>query len=86
MSGSYDGALIQGVSEWIVTNMFTQVKNTIADIKSRIHGNIMVAPPFYNILYGINYRLLNITYIVAVGIHVVKRVSNHFAWFIITDI
>ena len=36
----------------------------------------MVAPPFYNTLYGINYRLPNITYIVAVGmysvVHVVK--------------
>ena len=41
----------------------------------------MAAPSFYNTLYGINYRLLNVTYIVAVGIYaivlVVKWGSNH---------
>ena len=45
------------------------------------HGKIMVAPPFYNALYGINYRLPNVTSIAAVGIysvvHVVKWGSNH---------
>ena len=37
----------------------------------------MVAPPFYNAIYGINYRLPNVTQIVAVGIYstegIVKR-------------
>ena len=41
----------------------------------------MVAPTFYNTLYGINYRLPNVTSIVAVGIYsvagVVERGSNH---------
>ena len=32
-------------------------------------GKIMVALPFYKVLYGINYRLPNITYIIAVGIY-----------------
>ena len=39
--------------------------------------NIMDAPPFYNALYRINFGLLNVTWIVAVGInsvvHVLKR-------------
>ena len=34
----------------------------------------MVALLFYNALYGINYRLPNITWIVVVGIHSVVRV------------
>ena len=29
----------------------------------------MVAPPFYNALYRINYNLPNVTYIVAVSIY-----------------
>ena len=32
-------------------------------------GNIMVAPPFYNTIYRINYRLQNVTWIVAVGVY-----------------
>ena len=35
----------------------------------------MVAPSFYNALYGINYRLPNVTFTTVV--HVVKRGSNH---------
>ena len=38
-------------------------------------------PPFHNTLYRINYRLPNVTSIVAVGIYsvegVVKQGSNH---------
>ena len=39
-----------------------------------LEGNTMVALLFYNALYGINYRLPNITWIVVVGIHSVVRV------------
>ena len=34
----------------------------------------MVGAPFYNALYGINFRLLNVTYIVAVAIYSVEGV------------
>ena len=34
----------------------------------------MVAPPFYNAIYGINYRLPNVTSIVAVSIYSVVHV------------
>ena len=49
---------------------------------SLLSSNIMVAPPFYNALYGINYRLLNVvTYIIVVAIYSVVGVvywrSNH---------
>ena len=50
-----------------------------------IWGNIMVAPPFYNALYGINYRLPNVTYIIAVGIYSVVRVVKRGATMILPN-
>ena len=45
-----------------------------------LYGNSMVGAQFYSALYGITYRLPNVTYIVAVGIYsaegVVKRGTN----------
>ena len=39
----------------------------------------MVAPQFYNALFGISYRLPNVTYIVAVGVYSVVRVVKQGA-------
>ena len=43
----------------------------------------MIVLPFYNALYGINYRLPNVTFIVEVGIYSVVRIVNRGATMIL---
>ena len=63
--------------------MFLLVHLNLYCYNRGVVGNNMVAPPFYNYnaLYGISYRLPNVTWTVAVGVHYVVRVvkwgSNH---------